>query len=47
MLRNILLIVGLVILLLVVLFVWGVFEVGEEAIDATQPDVEVEGVETE
>ncbi|SDY09671.1 hypothetical protein [Citreimonas salinaria] len=42
MLRNIILIVIAIIILLVVLFAWGVFEAGDEALEATTPGAEIE-----
>lgn len=42
MLRNIILIVIAIIILLVILFAWGVFEVGDAALDATT-GAEIEG----
>jgi hypothetical protein len=42
MLRTIVLVIVAIIVLLVVLFAWGVIEIGDEAIEATTPETEIE-----
>ncbi|WP_158540188.1 hypothetical protein [Rhodosalinus halophilus] len=43
--RNALIIAAVILLVLVVLFAWGVFETGEELVEPVGDDVEVETTE--